>query len=106
MTILFISTIIILGGCIGYLSFTLWKTQKRNRILEQTLRIKKEKRDTEIANKIRLSKKQLETSFDAISDCLCVIDREASLFFAFFGETASRLPSEFCNTTPDSVSIL
>jgi two-component system, NtrC family, sensor kinase len=73
-TTLFIAATIILWGCICLLGFFLWKTRNKNRLLEQTLRLKRDKKDTEIVNKIRLSKKQLETSFDAIRDCLCVID--------------------------------
>jgi two-component system, NtrC family, sensor kinase len=76
MTTLFIATNAILWACIGVLGFFLWRSRRKNRLLEQTIRLKREKKDTEVANKIRLSKKQLETSFDAISDYLCVIDRD------------------------------
>jgi PAS domain S-box-containing protein len=82
MTNLFIATNIILWGCIAFLLYSLIKTKKHNRILEQTLRIKREKKDTEIVNKIRLSKKQLETSFDAITDFLCVIDMDFKILRA------------------------
>jgi PAS domain S-box-containing protein len=82
MTTLFIATNIILWGCVGVLTFILFKTKKKNRLLEQTLRIKGDKKDTEIANKIRLSKKQLETSFDAMSDFICVIDTDFKILRA------------------------
>ncbi len=82
MTILFITSIILLWGCGVFLTFNLWKVKRKNRILERTLRAKKERRDTEIVNKIRLSKKQLETTFDAISDCICVIDKDLKILRA------------------------
>jgi PAS domain S-box-containing protein len=82
MTTLFITTNIILWGCIGFLTISLLNSRKKSRTLERTLQLKQEKKDTEIANKIRLSKKQLETTFDAISDCLCVIDKDFKILRA------------------------
>jgi PAS domain S-box-containing protein len=80
--LLFFATSIFLTLFIVILAFQFLKTKKKNRFLEQTVRLYKEKKDTEITAKIKLSKKQLETSFDAIRDCLCVIDTDFKILRA------------------------
>ena len=74
-------TIVIAIGCIllGTIVFALVNyraVKKKNRQLEQALRAQAEKPDGALADKIKLSKKQLETAFDAITDYICAIDRE------------------------------
>jgi two-component system NtrC family sensor kinase len=50
--------------------------KKKNRKLERALRAHAEKADRSLTDKIKLSKTQLETAFDAITDYICAIDRE------------------------------
>jgi Signal transduction histidine kinase len=74
-------TIVIAIGCIllGTIVFALVNyraVKKKNRKLEKALSSYSEKAEGSLADKIKLSKTQLETAFDAITDYICAIDRE------------------------------
>jgi PAS domain S-box-containing protein len=74
-------SIVIAISCIFPGAFVLvlvkYRALKKKKLeLEQALREKAEKSDGFLADKIKLSKQQLETSFDAITDFICAIDRD------------------------------
>jgi signal transduction histidine kinase len=58
------------------LSYAVISLKRKKTGLERTLTALEEKSDTQLANKIKLSKQQLETTFDAITDYICAIDAE------------------------------
>jgi PAS domain S-box-containing protein len=58
------------------LSCAIVSLARKKRGLELTLSELRGKDDTELTNKIRLSKQQLETTFDAITDFICAIDAD------------------------------
>jgi two-component system NtrC family sensor kinase len=70
----FLLIILLIIVCLIFIVLFL-KTKKNEQYFKRALEMKKQRHDTTIQNKISLSKKQLETAFDAITDCICALDK-------------------------------
>jgi len=67
--------IILLSVTILFLAIFLIHARKSVRYFKRALDMKCQRHDTTIQTKISLSKKQLETAFDAITDYICALDK-------------------------------
>jgi signal transduction histidine kinase len=96
---------ILLVACITGVGaiFYLYKTEKsRAASLRRELEAKNQRHDTTITEKITLSKKQLETAFDAITDLICALDADLRItranksYAAFVGIPVQELLGRHC----------
>ena len=79
ITIISLSACAPLLLCVILLLYNYRALKKKKDVIEDALQELRETNDTDLANKIRLSKQQLETTFDAIPDSLCAIDADFTL---------------------------
>jgi two-component system NtrC family sensor kinase len=90
-----------LAAC-GSLFFVYRKEKGRAGYLERALDAKNQRHDTTITEKITLSKKQLETAFDAITDLICALDSDLRItrvnksYAAFVGVPIPKLLGRHC----------
>jgi two-component system, NtrC family, sensor kinase len=75
----FFSFAFVLIGGIAFLMYNYLSLKKKTIALERTLNETNSKSDKVIADKIKLSKRRLETSFDAITDFICAIDESYAI---------------------------
>jgi two-component system NtrC family sensor kinase len=78
------------------------KEKSKSQYFQRALDAKNQRHDTTITDKITLSKKQLETAFDAITDLICALDADLRItrvnksYAAFVGVPIPKLLGKHC----------
>lgn len=81
-----------------------WKTSRRYELFDSDLPVDVPRKLT-LDEQIRISKKELETVFDAITEAICIIDREFTLirvnksYAALVGQPIKKLLGKHCYQT-------
>ena len=89
-------------AAIAVLFFFYKKEKSKSQYFERALDAKNKRHDTSLTEKITLSKKQLETAFDAITDLICALDGDLRItrvnksYAAFVGIPIPKLLGRHC----------